>query len=456
VSELLDSPPLKSVIRRVNRNVVVTKVRHFLDDLRGQVQGAAAGMNIPTPGELAERIAAWIAQSESPPLAPVINATGVLLPARFSGAPLAEEAILAAHHLAQGFARLSDNPAAGVEERLIQLTGAEAALVTSNHAAATILALASLAAGREVVIARGEIFELDDGTRTSELIAASGAVLREVGSANKTRPADYAAAIGSGSAALVTIHDGLSAASNVAPETSLADLVALARKHQLPLIQDLGPGGPVDLGRYGIGGQPLAAAVLKEGCDLVLLRGDKLIGGPRCGLLAGKAALIEKIRRHALYPALQAGPLALAALGETLRFYADANLAERSIPLLSLLATPIENLRNRAERLAPQMSAGGALSATVIASEARLTEGPAAGSGLPSCAIALVPQRGTVAALAASLESATPAVVGRVEADRVVLDLKAVLPRQDSQLVAAVEAVAVPTESPPPLPNPID
>jgi L-seryl-tRNA(Ser) seleniumtransferase len=286
------------------------------------------------------------------------------------------------------------------------------------------------------------------------VVAASGAVLREVGSANKTRPADFAAAIGDKTAVLLRIHDVQMPFA--AAETTLADLASLARKHQVPLVFDLGPGGLIDLAKYGIEHQPLAAGAIAAGADVVLLRGDKLLGGPRCGVLAGRAAAIGTIRRHGLFSAMQAGPLTLAALGETLRLYGDSELAERSIPLLSLLATPVENLRNRAERVAPQIAASGVATASVIDSQARLFGGPGIGPVFPSVGIALTPARGSAAALAASLSSRSPALVGRLEADRWVLDLRGVLPRQDIELVSAFEALAPPKEDePPPLPDPI-
>jgi L-seryl-tRNA(Ser) seleniumtransferase len=453
-SELLESPPLKSLIRRVNRNVVVSGVRRFLDDLRGQVQGAAAGFSLPAPSELAERIAAWIAKGEEPTPRPAINGTGVLLPAIFSGPPLADDAILAVHHLAQGFAPTTDQAAAGVERRLARMAGADAALVTTSHAAALTLSLAALAAGREVIVARSELAEWDDGTRTADLVAAAGAVLREVGSANKTRLADYSTAMTSAGGALLRVQASQCAVVGSVEETPLAELAALARKHQHPLIHDLGIGGLLDLGPYGVEGAPRAGESLEAGSDLVVFAGEKLLGGPRCGLVVGSERHVAKLRAHPLLAAMRAGPMTLAALGETLRLVEDPQLAERSIPLLSLLATPIENLRNRAERLAPQLAAVGIAGVRAMESDARLLDAVLPGQKLSSYACEMTPVRGTAAQLAATLQSLTPSVHGRIEGERLLLDLRGVLPSQDLQLAAAFESLATataPTPSEPPV-----
>lgn len=446
VTELLDSPPLKSLVNRVSRNVVVSGVRQFLDDMRTQVQSAAANVHVPSATELAQKIADWIATEEQPALRPVVNATGVLLHTGLGRAPLAEEAITAIANIARGYASVEIDLASGersqraaaVERPLTKLTGAEAAIVVNNNAGATLLTLAALGAGREVIVSRGHLVEIGGSYRLPEVMSASGAILREVGTTNKTRAADYAAAIGEQTAALLRVHTSNYAIVGFTEQTPLAELVALGRKHNLPVIDDIGSGALVDLSKYGVQGEPLAADSLRAGADLVLFSGDKLLGGPQCGIIAGRRSLVQQIVKHPLMRALRVDKLTLAALAATLQLYHDPALAERSIPLLTLLATPLENLQHRAERLAPQISTTGVAAVEIIPDRAYVGGGSLPNQSLATICLALTPTSGTVDALAAALRTGTPAVVGRIQDGRLLLDLRSVQPRDDLQLIAAV------------------
>lgn len=458
LNEILESPPLKSVLERVNRNVVVSGVRSFLDNLRTEAQSAAFGMSIPSRAELAERIARWISSDQQPPVRPAINATGQMLPTNLAGVPLAVEAIRAITEVASGYAR-QEMEAGGneislrtsaIEKLLVKLTGAEAALVVQSKAGAMLLALSALASGREVLVARGEVLDAGGNCRLTDVIAQSGATLREVGTVNRTRAADFAAMAGDKSGVLLVVHASDFQIGGDTQTPPLEELVALAKKQQLPLLQDIGSGGIVDPTRYGIAGEISAVDSIRAGVDLVLLGGDKLLGGPACGIVVGRRSAIDRLAQHPLLPILQANKLTLAALQATLKLYDDLATAEQSIPLLSLLSTPLENLRNRAERLAPQMVAAG------VIAEALAVEGKATLGGdslpdhqIPTWCIALVPAPGTADALAQLLQAAQPAVIGRVAGDRLLLDLRSVLPRQDIDLVAAVQSLAKKPESEP-------
>ena len=453
VNELLDSPPLKSLMSRLSRNVVVTRVGRFLDGMRGQVQSAATAMHVPSPADLAQRIADWIAAEEQPEVRPMINATGIFLHAELGGPPLAAEAIHAMVSVAGNYAALETGlsatepaPRSAAAERLLAgLTDAEAALVASSHPGAAILALAALAAGREVLVSRGQMIDVPGSHRLPDLVVASGAVLREVGATNCTRLGDYAAAVSERTAALLYVHTASAANAEHPP---LAELAALARRHKLPLIADLANGALVDLSGYGIADEPTAAAILHTGPDLVIFSGDRLLGGPPCGLLVGRKDLIDKISGHRLQPALRANKLTYAALAATLRLYQDPQLAERSVPLLSLLATPLENLKNRAERLAPQLAATGVAQVEIVKSEAFIAQGVRPAQAIASYALVLTPASGTAQSLAAALRAGKSPVVGRIESSRLLLDLRTVLPRQDVELVEALEALAPPKPSP--------
>ena len=450
VSELLESPPLKKLVERVSHNVVVSRVRDFLDDLRTEVQTAATELKVPAIGELAERIAHRILEDDEPALRPVINATGVLLHTGLGRAPLAEVAIAEMAAAARDYASVELDLRTGrrsqrtlaVENLLTELTGAEAALVVNNNAGATMLALAALATGREVVVSRGQLIEIGGSFRLPDVMTACGAVLREVGATNKTRLDDYARAIGPQTAALLLVHTSNFVVVGFTEDVPLPELVKLARPHQLPVIHDIGSGALVDFTQFGCTGEPVAAASIKQGADLVLFSGDKLLGGPQCGVIVGRRALIETIAKHPMSRALRVDKLTLAALAATLRLYRDPAAARREIPLLQLLDTSVENLKNRAQRLAPQLAACAAIKkAEAVEDVTYLGGGAVPTQKLTTWCIALEPDAMSVDRLAARLRTGAPSIVGRVQQERLHLDLRSVFPRQDVQLVAAVAAV---------------
>lgn len=447
VGELLESPPLKSLIDRLNRNTVVTGVRHFLDGMQSQIRTAAAPY-VPAPAELALRIAEWIGADRRPTILPVINATGIVLHRRLGGAPLAEEAIAELAALAQGYSSVEMDlgtlgeaeATAAVEQLLIRLTGAEAATVACSLSAAGLVSLAALAAGREVVVARGQVTAIDEGYRLPDLFAASGAILREAGTANETRVDDYAVAIGQHTSALLHLPANGFALVGTAAAAGLSELVGLARRRDLALMECLGAATLVDLSPYGIAGVPIVSDSVKAGADLTLLSGAGFVGGPPCGIILGRRGLVEKIAAHPLLRAVRADKLTLAALGATLRLYEDVQLAERAIPVLSLIATSLENLRQRAERLAPQIAATGVASVEVVASQAYLGGHEVPGQAVATMVLSLTPKEGTAEQLAKALRMGTPAVVGRVSESRLLLDMRSVMPRDDLPLITAIAA----------------
>jgi L-seryl-tRNA(Ser) seleniumtransferase len=449
LTELLESPPLKALVERASRNVVVSRARKYLDELRAQVQSAAANVYIPPPAELAQKIADWLALDGPAGLLPVINATGVVVDDALGRAPLAEEAIEALAVVGRSYVNLELNLASGeaasrgaaVDLLLANLTGAEAALVVNNGTGALLAALAALASGREVIVSRGQVGELGNGCRLGDIVSASGAVLREVGSTNRTRGEDYAAAFSPQTAAVLRVRRMDYEIVGSAEEAPLAELAALARRHSLPLIDDGGSGALIDFAPYGLQGHVLVADSVRAGADLVLFSGDKLLGGPQCGILLGRRDLIRKIEEHPLSRALRIDKVRLSALAATLRLLKDSELAERSVPVVSLLATPIENLRQRAERIAPQIEATGVVRASVVESQASVLGSRLASQMMPTMAVSLEPLTGTVEQLAARLRGGAIPVLGRVEGARLLLDLRGVPPRDDLALVEACEAL---------------
>jgi L-seryl-tRNA(Ser) seleniumtransferase len=450
INELLESPPLKSLMSRVNPTRMMTSVRSFVDGMRQEVQTAVTQRQIPSPMALAEQIAQWIMRQEQSGVRSVLNATGIVLHPEFGGPPLADEALAAMRDAAGSYSRVAgaSGTVSQVQLALQKLTGCEAALVTSNPPLAIALLTQTLACGREVLIPRQQMTTAADGTRAYELIANSGGKIREVGAANELTQQDLSAAHSSESA-FVYWQQGLAAhPSGDRQSIDLAEAASWAGRRSLPLVVDLGIGGCHDCVPFGLEAQPTAAAALQAGATAVILRGDGLLGGPACGVIAGKNSLVSRVAAHPLARTTLCDTTVLAALEATLDLHVaglepNGISAERSIPLLGLLATSADNLKHRAERLAPQLAASPAFAAVEPRADfAHLTAAKLPGERLPTWGLALQPAQGTAGDLLAALANTTPAIVGVLAGDRVWLDLRAISPREDQALVLAVEQLA--------------
>ncbi len=446
VNELLESPQLRGLVDKVSHTVVVSEVRSFLDALRGEIQTAAEEMNVPAPSELAERIAKWIVREQRPRLQPVINATGILLHTGLGRAPLAQRALDNVALVAGGYASVEVDLETGgrsqrikaVESLLKELTGAEAAAVVNNNAGATLLTLAALAGGREVVVSRGELIEIGGSYRLPDVMKASGAILHEVGTTNKTRISDYAQACSENTAALMRAHTSNYRIVGFTEAPTTSQLVSLAAEKGVIFIDDIGSGAFIDFSAYGLEDEPIAAESIRAGADAVLFSGDKLLGGPQCGVIIGRRKYIDRIVKNPLMRALRVDKMTLAALDATLRLYRNPQQAIQQIPLLAMVSTSIENLHNRADRLAPQLAAAAVIeTAEPVEDTAQLGGGSVPAQDIPTWCVALTPHGISVDELAKSLRMGKPPVVGRVSRDRLLLDLRTVLPEQDSLLVDA-------------------
>src|SRR5215210_6431012 len=318
------------------------------------------------PGDLVERALAELSSARAPALRRALNATGVVVHTNLGRAPLPEVALERVLEVGRGYSNLEYDLGAGTRGSrqdhaagiLRRLTGAEAALVVNNNAAAVLLALAALAEGREVLVSRGELIEIGDGFRIPDVLARSGARLVEVGTTNRTRVADYEAAIGPDTALLLRVHQSNFRIVGFTELPDVAELAGVARRHGLPLIDDLGSGVLVD-----VPDEPTVRASLEAGADLVCFSGDKLLGGPQAGVVAGRRPLVERLRRHPLQRALRPDKLTLAALEGTLALLLDPERAAAELPVLRMLREPAEVVRARAERLAALV--GGVVEPTV-------------------------------------------------------------------------------------------
>ncbi len=392
---------------------------------------------IPSLEDCTALVRARIEQWTRPVCVRVLNATGVVLHTGLGRAPLGD----AARHLAEaaaGYTIVEVDRASGkrnkredgLQRMMRDLTGAEAGTVVNNCAAATMLVLAALARGKEVIVSRSELVEIGGGFRIPDVMEESGATLREVGCTNRTRLADYERAIGENTGMLLKVHRSNFRVVGFTEEVELPALVALGRKHDLPVVFDMGSGCLEDVRPFGIEDEPIAREGVETGVDLCMFSGDKLLGGPQAGLIVGRKPAVTRVRRHPLFRAVRPGKLTLTALEQVLRRYWLGRSAELSVH--RVLSASVDSLRARAEALAE-----GLAQVSVEASEARVGSGAAPTSGLPSCALRI--RHADAEALHRALRIGEPAIFGRVQAGDLWLDLRTVLPEEDAELRAALE-----------------
>jgi L-seryl-tRNA(Ser) seleniumtransferase len=425
--KLRDLPSVDELLRDERlaaepHELAVVAARTVLDRARDEIQVGA------TPGPLADAVLAELAGAREPSLRRVLNATGVLVHTNLGRAPLAEAALERVVQVGRGYSNLEYDLERGergsrqehLAPLLRRLTEAEAALVVNNNAAAVLLALAALAEGREVIVSRGELIEIGDGFRIPDVLVRSGARLVEVGTTNRTRAADYERAIGPDTAVLLRVHQSNFRVVGFSERPQLAELAEIARRYELPLVDDLGSGALTS-----VGDEPTPAESLRAGADLVCFSGDKLLGGPQAGVVVGRADLVERLRRHPLQRALRADKLTLAALEGTLSLALDSGTRDQ-IPVLRMLHEPLEAVRSRAERLAALV--GGEVEETV----ARVGGGALPLAELPSAACAVEEE------LAEPLRRGDPPVIAVVRDGRTLLDCRTLT---DPEIDAVARAV---------------
>ena len=386
-----------------------------------------------------------------PSLRRVVNATGVVIHTNLGRAPLGEACLAPLLEVASCYNTLEYDLARGargsrqdhLEAVLQQLTGAEGVLVVNNNAAAVLLALNTLAVGREVVISRGQLIEIGGSFRLPEIMAASGAILREVGTTNKTYIRDFEKAITSETAVLLKVHPSNFRIMGFTHEVTLPEMVDLGRRYDLKVVEDLGSGCLVDLSKYGLEREPTVQETLKAGADLVLFSGDKLLGGPQAGLILGNRAEVEALRKNPLTRAFRPDKMTLTALEATLRLYLDEPRALAEIPTLRMLTRPVAELNRQALALARRLRRRFAerLQVEVVKSEGRAGGGALPQAPLPSRALALTVAPLTPQALEARLRQAGTPVIGRMEHGVVLLDLRTMLPGDQEAIMAALEEV---------------
>ncbi len=433
--------------------LVVEALREAADELRAAV--AAGGAAPATTDEAAAAIeastGARLAARVRPSLGRAINATGVIIHTNLGRAPLAAPAARRVAELAAGYTNLEYDLEAGrrgardvhAERLLCRLTGAEAAVVANNNAAATLLVLAALAAGREVIISRGELVEIGGGFRVPDVMAQSGALLREVGTTNRTRVADYAAAISDRTALILRVHPSNFRIEGFTERPPLDELVALGRRFGVPVAEDLGSGwlgGPAGAAGGPLAGEPSVGASVDAGVDVASFSGDKLVGGPQAGIIVGRRDAVARIRTHPLMRAMRVDKMTYAALEATLQEHLSGRAVE-TIPVVRMIALTPAQIEPRARALADRLARAG-LRAAIVAGVSTIGGGSAPGSALPTRLVAIGLGGDSAGTLEAKLRRLDPPVIARIEDDRLVLDLRTVAPEEDEALGRALETLA--------------
>ena len=439
VDELLGREALRALEERAGRRLVVEATRQVLQSLRGRI--ASGDLDRVSVEMLEREIIAAAESSAEFSLKPVINATGVILHTNLGRAPLAPQAIQHLVETATHYSNLEYDLDRGqrgkrdvhTDRLFTRLLGAEMGLVVNNNAAAVFLALNSLADGAEVIVSRGELIEIGGSFRIPDICAKSGAILREVGTTNRTRLEDYAAAVHDRTRAILRVHPSNFRVVGFTERPELADLADLAHQRQLLLVEDLGSGSLIDLDSFGIRDEPSAGASIKAGVDVVTFSGDKLLGGPQAGILIGKREPLEKIRRNPLFRALRVDKLTIAALEATVALYLRGNLNE--IPALRMMQTPPAAVAGRAKRLAEKIAELPGLRVQVREGESVLGGGSTPGQSLPTTLVAVRHERLSADELESRLRRHSPPIIARVERDQVVLDLRTVLDEQDETII---------------------
>ena len=461
IEQLRQRAAVRALEARFGAEATVGALRAAAAEAR---RALASGAGAEVVEGIEQATATQLAAAFRPSLAPVINATGVVLHTNLGRAPLAAVAIERVADVARGYSSLEydvDRGARGrrdvhAEVLICRLTGAEAAVVVNNNAAATMIVLAALASGREVIVSRGELVEIGGGFRVPDVMAQSGATLREVGTTNKTRAADYAAAITEKTALILRVHPSNFTIQGFTERPVLAELVAIGKKFNLPVAEDLGSGNVSDTGsdRGSDPGSdtvsdpgsytgsdtvsdPTVAATIAAGVDVCCFSGDKLLGGPQAGIIVGRRSQIDRIRKHPLMRALRVDKMTYAALEATLAEYV-AGRAQTTVPVQRMLTMTAAEIRARADAVANAIRGNHGWRADVVKGASAIGGGSAPGVELPTWLVAIEKAGTTPDGLEVALRRQTPPIIARIERDRVLLDLRTVLPEQDSTLLACL------------------
>jgi len=450
---LLREPGAEALVREYGRQAVVAAGRRLLDGVRTEIARPGGAVERPdlSPVVLLGRLKDDLCRKFRPSLGPAVNATGVIMHSGLGRAVLSEDAADALLAAAHGYSTLALDLETGrrtsrdrhVEGLLRELTGAEAATVANNNAAATVLVLNTLARGKEVIVSRGQLVEIGGSFRMPDVMKTSGAVLREVGTTNKTHLRDYEEVVGEATGAILRVHHSNYRIVGFAEEPAIEELAELGRRCGVPVIDDLGSGALVDLKDYGLETEPLVRASIRAGADVACFSGDKLIGGPQCGVIVGRAAAVDRIRKNPLARAFRCGKLTLAALEATLKLFLAPELLRARHPVYRMLGLTVDEVGRRAKKAASALRKAlpEHVRLSVEDSESQVGSGAVPVETLPTKVLAVAAPPLSADELAAKLRRADPPVFARISKDAVLLDFRTVQPDEDALVERALLAI---------------
>jgi len=444
------------VIQEYGKEEVLKAVRSILEELRSGLLNEA---NSSTSGtsfskeDLVLRIERHLTNKNTPSLRKAINATGIIMHSGLGRAVLAEEAKDALVSIAEGYSNLATDIETGrrgnrdshYSPLLQELTGAESALVVNNNAAATVLILSTLAKGKEVIISRGQLVEIGGSFRMPDVMAASGAVIREVGTTNKTHLRDYESAINENTGSIMRVHHSNYRIMGFAGEPEIEDLVGVGQKHNIPVIDDLGSGAVVDLQEFGLETEPLVERSIRAGVDVACFSGDKLIGGPQSGIIVGKAETIARIKKNPLARAFRVGKLTIAALTETLRLFLNPEKLKERHPVYRMLSLSTDDLKKRAQDAVRKLkkTMPGAADFLILESGSQVGSGSVPVETIPTIVLAIKTPRFSPDTLLKSLRHSEPPIFARIAKETVLLDFRTILPDEDGLVIEAIHKILV-------------
>lgn len=453
VDRLLELAKSEACFELVPVAVVANCIRTVIDADRRRIRAGGDGLceQDLADGAVLQRVKQAVAAAIRPKLRRVVNATGVVVHTNLGRSLLAEEAVANLVAVAGRYSNLEYDLAAGrrgsrymaVRDLLCEITGAEDAMVVNNNAGAVLISLETLAKGRPVIVSRGDLVEIGGSFRIPDVMAKSGAILKEVGTTNRTHLRDYEGAIEPAAALLLKVHWSNYSIVGFTAQVSLKELVALGARRGLPVMEDLGSGTFIDFSKYGLPREPTVQDSVASGADVVTFSGDKLLGGPQAGIILGRAAMIERIRQNPINRALRIDKLTLAALESTLRLYRDEERALAAIPTLRMLTEKEAAIETRARELAERLAAlrDARLSCELVRRPSKAGGGALPLLDLPSCCLRIQVQGVSVNALEARLRGGDPAIIARIEDDAYVMDLRTVQEEEPAVIAAAFAAV---------------
>ncbi len=451
VERILSLPGIKALMNKIPRRIVVEVVRNKLDHFRTKAKEAKGEFPGIKEEKLVQEISHVAEEFMNPSLTRAINGQGVILHTGLGRAPLSAVAKEAIINVSEHFSNLAIDKEAGrraeryrhVEHLLRLLTGAEAAVVVNNNAAATLVILDALTRGREVIVSRGQLVEIGGSFRIPDIMAKSGSIMVEVGTTNRTHLKDYRAAINQNTSALLRVHTSNYKITGFVAEVPLSELVALAREFKLIVIDDLGSGALVDLSKYGLPKEPMVQESIKEGAEIVTFSGDKLIGGPQSGIIVGKKKYIDLIKKNPLTRAMRCGKLTYAALEATLRLFLDEDQLLKNHATLSLIAKELKTVKQEAVQFANHIEKdfGSKLTISVQEDRSEVGGGSLATESLPTIVVSLKPKKMRVEELAARLRYHVIPIFGRISEGQYILDFRTIRKDETPIIIEALKSI---------------